>query len=114
MILHWWNFFAITYYTTKDKIQQWKFKSYGIFNYITRKNIFIFIIPLLIIWFIEESLWAFTLDNEPYFHYIYNNINLFNYTQYINSYIFAIIVSLLALPQTTHYILDWIIWKKWH
>lgn len=113
MLLHGWNFFAITYYSTKDRINKWLFKTYKIFNFFANKNIFLFILPLFIIWFIEQSTWALFLDNEEFFHYFYN-MKLYELFKNINIYVFSITIALLALPQTTHYILDGIIWKKWH
>lgn len=118
MILHWWNFFWIIFSTTKKRISKWLYKSNKIFNFITKRNILFFIFPLIIIWFIEQFGWFLSTgadyDNRIK---IVNSIwleNLYLNIENINIFVYSFIISILTLPQLTHYILDWIIWKSWH
>lgn len=68
---------------------------------------FFFLLPLLSLAFIEEGFWDFFIwqEHREVFFYETNSVNL-------NFGARAFIITLLTLPQATHYILDGIIWKK--
>ena len=72
------------------------------------KSVFIFILTILVLAYLEEGLWDGLVwkDHEAVFPF-------FNSLPAIESpLLLAVLVPLLALPQLTHYVLDGFIWRR--
>ena len=109
MLLHWWNFLGITYITTMNKKDTIKNKFVLFF---LNHWYLVFILPLVLVGILEQISWSFMTftDKNVYSVLLWNEI--YEYMKSLNNIIFWIIVIILTMPQTTHYVLDGIIWRK--
>lgn len=107
VLLHWLNYLWIVYLSTKNKLNNKKYKTSKLIRKIIQFSFISFSLLLIIIATIEEYIWDQLFRNERtdlWWNTFYNtNINII---------IYSILIWLLALPQLTHYFLDAYIWKK--
>ena len=75
----------------------------------TLKLISVFILTILFLALIEEYLWDMLIyrDHEM----IFNKILPYEFNQLSGGVLYSIVISVLALPQLVHYIIDGFIWK---
>jgi len=85
--------------------KKWANKS-GVFNTLfSPKKIFLFLLPLVVLAYLEEGAWDIFVWREHLDLFPNFNIQVPSHT------ILSFIVPILILPQLTHYILDAFIWR---
>lgn len=109
VLLHWLNYFWISYLSTKNKIERWKYETYKFIKNVLEFWFVGFLWLLLFISVIEEYLWDQFFRNE---HLDFWWSYFYNYSLNMNSIFLAIIIWLLSVPQLTHYYLDRYVWRK--
>lgn len=109
ILLHWLNYLGLTYLSTKNKIESWNYKTFSIVKLFLKLWFIWFFILLFIVAIFEEYLWDQFFRHEN-LEFWWSSLAI--YVEQIPNFIYAIIIWLLALPQLTHYYLDWYIWRK--
>lgn len=109
ILLHGLNYLGLTYLSTKNKIKSWNYRTFSFVSFFLKAGFLWFFLILFIVAIFEEYLWDqfFRQENLALWGWF-----LANYIDKIPDFIYAIIIWLLALPQLTHYYLDWYIWRK--
>lgn len=109
VFLHWLNYLWLSYHSTLNKMASWEYKANKIIEKFIKKWFVWFFIILFVIAIVEEYLW------DQFFRFEVSELwwnTFYDLAQNTNIYIFSIIISILTIPQITHYFLDWYIWKK--
>lgn len=108
VISHGIPYMALIWFFEKQKMEKEASKNDFLKHCFGQYGILFFLIPLILFAYLEEGLWDGLIWREHS-----NVFKFFSVFPQINSKeVLSLLIPLLALPQSTHYVLDGFIWKR--
>ncbi len=109
IMLHGLNYHGIVYLSTRNKLSQKMYPTWNWMKNLFSKGFLPMISILLILAYVEEFFWNELVWKEHV--WLYGNF-LYEFAERLPTFVFALMVGILTMPQFTHYILDGFVWKK--